>query len=255
MAIGRLAIDYVQSQPADGHTVAIGAIGQLAVATAIYPKLSFHPTRTLLPLSMLVSYPLVLVAQADERIKSVRDLIAYGKANPDKSNYPTTSPTFTISSELFKLKTGMPGQPIPYRSTNEMVLSIVGGQTLFGFPDSAGVVTMARSGKLRALAIGAANRIPELPDTPSLQEAGLGDVELKTQWIGAFIVAGTPAPVTSKLETTFRQVVADPAIRERIRGVTYFPEGGTSAEFRARIDGDIKIFSDVVQAANLKFEQ
>ena len=67
-AAGRLAIDYVQSQPADGHTVAIGAIGQLAVATAIYPKLSFHPTRTLLPLSMLVSYPLVLVAQADEKI-------------------------------------------------------------------------------------------------------------------------------------------------------------------------------------------
>ena len=251
---GRLAIDYVQGQPADGHTVAIGAIGQLAVATAIYPKLSFHPTRTLMPISMLVSYPLVLVAQADDRLKSVKDLIAYGKANPDKSNYPTTSPTFTISSELFKLKTGMPGQAIPYRSTNEMVLSVVGGQTLFGFPDSAAAAAMARAGKLRALAIGGPVRIPELPDTPSLSEAGLGDVELKTQWIGAFVVAGTPAPIARKLEAAFRQLVADPAVRERIRGVTYFPEGGTAEEFRARIDSDIKIFSGVVKAANLKFE-
>jgi tripartite-type tricarboxylate transporter receptor subunit TctC len=252
---GRLAIDYVQGQPADGHTIAIGAIGQLAVATAIYPKLSFHPTRTLTPISMLVSYPLVLVAQADDRLKSVKDLIAYGKANPDKSNYPTTSPTFTISSELFKLKTGMPGQPIPYRSTNEMILSIVGGQTLFGFPDSAAAAAMSRAGKLRALAVGGPSRIPELPDTPSLPEVGLGDVELKTQWIGAFVVAGTPAPIARRLEAAFRQAVADPAVRERIRGVTYFPEGGSGEEFRARIDSDIKIFSDVVNAANLKFEQ
>ena len=132
---GRLAVDYVQSQPADGHTVLIGAIGQLAVATAIYPgKLSFHPTRTLMPVTMLGSYPLVLSGPASGEIKTVADLVAFGKANPDKSNYPTSSPAFTIASELFKLKTGMPGQPIPYRSTNEMVLSVVGGQTLFAFP-------------------------------------------------------------------------------------------------------------------------
>ncbi len=253
---GRISVEYVQSQPADGYTVQIGAIGQLAVATAIYPgKLSFHPTRTLMPITMLGSYPLVLVGPANDQIKTVKDLIAFGKANPDKSNYPSSSPAFTIASELFKLKTGMPAQSIPYRSTNEMVLSVVGGQTLFAFPDSGVVVPMAQGGKLRALAIGSANRIPELPDVPSLPEAGLGDVDLKTQWIGAFLVAGTPAPIAAKLETALRQAIADPGVRQRIRGITYFPEGGTAAEFRARIDGDIQIFTDVVKAANLKFEQ
>jgi tripartite-type tricarboxylate transporter receptor subunit TctC len=253
---GRLAVDYVQSQPPDGHTVLIGAIGQLAVATAIYPgKLSFHPTRTLMPVTMLGSYPLVLSGPPGGEIKTVADLVAFGKANPDKSNYPTSSPAFTIASELFKLKTGMPGQPIPYRSTNEMVLSVVGGQTLFAFPDSGVVVPMAQGGKLRALAVGAASRIPELPDTPTLAEAGRADVELKTQWIGAFLVAGSPAPVAKKLETALRQAVADAGVRERIRGITYFPEGGGAEEFRTRIDGDIQIFSDVVKAANLKFEQ
>ena len=239
---GRLAVEHVQSQPADGHTALIGAIGQLAVATAIYPKLSFHPTRTLMPITMLGSYPLVLSGPASGDIKTVADLVAFGKANPDKSNYPTSSPAFTIASELFKLKTGMPGQPIPYRSTNEMLLSVVGGQTLFAFPDSGVVVPMAQGGKVRALAVGRASRIPELPDVPTLAEAGRGDVDLKTQWIGAFLVAGTPAPIAKKLETALRQALADAGVRERIRGITYFPEGGTAEEFRARIDGDIQIF-------------
>ncbi len=252
---GRIAVEYVQSQPADGHTVAIGAIGQLAVATAIYPKLPFHPTRTLMPITMLGSYPLVLSGPATGDIKTVAELVAFGKANPDKSNYPTSSPAFTIASEMFKLKTGMPGQPIPYRSTNEMLLSVIGGQTLFAFPDSGVVVPMAQGGKVRALAVGSATRIPELPDVPTMAEAGRADVDLKTQWIGAFLVAGTPAPVAKKLETALRQALADPGVRERIRGITYFPEGGSAEEFRARIDGDIQAFSDVVKAANLKFEQ
>jgi tripartite-type tricarboxylate transporter receptor subunit TctC len=252
---GRISVDYVQNQPADGYTVQIGAIGQLAVATAIYPKLSFHPTRTLMPITMLGSYPLVLVGPMNDQIKTVKDLIAFGKANPDKSNYPSSSPAFTIASELFKLKTGMPAQAIPYRSTNEMALSVVGGQTLFAFPDSGLAVPMAQGGKLRALVVGQATRIPELPDTPSLPEAGLADVDLKTQWIGAFLVAGTPAPIAKKLETALRKAVADPGVRERIRGITYFPEGGSADEFRARIDDDIRIFTDVVKAANLKFEQ
>jgi tripartite-type tricarboxylate transporter receptor subunit TctC len=253
---GRLAVEYVQNQPADGYSIAIGAIGQLAVATAIYPgKLTFHPTRTLMPILALGSYPLVLSGPVNDQIKTVADLIAFGKANPDKSNYPTSSPAFTIASELFKLKTGMPGQPIPYRSTNEMVLSVVGGQTLFAFPDSGVVVPMVQGGKVRALAVGATSRIPELPDTPTLAETGHGDVDLKTQWIGAFLVAGSPPPIAKKLETALQQALADAGVRERIRGITYFPEGGTADEFRARIDGDIQTFTDVVKAANLKFEQ
>ena len=252
---GRIAVDYVQTQAADGHTVAIGAIGQLAVATAIYPNLSFHPTRTLTPIAMMGSYPLILTGPVTGDIKTPADLVAYGKANPDKSNYPTSSPAFTIASELFKLKTGMPGQPIPYRSTNEMALAVAGGQALFAFPDSSSVVTLAQSGKVRALAVGRPNRIPELPDVPTLAEAGRGDVDLKVQWIGAFLIPGTPAPIAKKLEAAIQQAVADPGVRERIRGMTYFPEGMGSAEFRARIDDDIRTFQDVVKAANLKFEQ
>jgi tripartite-type tricarboxylate transporter receptor subunit TctC len=252
---GRIAVDYVQSQPADGHTIAIGAIGQLAVASAIYPNLSFHPTRTLMPVAMIGSYPLILTGPATGEIRTAADLVAYAKANPDKANYPTSSPAFTIASELFKLKTGMPGTAIPYRSTNEMALAVAGGQALFAFPDSASVVTMAQSGRVRALAVGSPKRIPELPDVPTLAEAGRADIDLKVQWIGAFVTAGTPAAIVQKLEAALQQALADPGVRDRIRGMTYQPETMGAAEFRARIDDDIRIFQEVVKAANLKFEQ
>jgi tripartite-type tricarboxylate transporter receptor subunit TctC len=252
---GQIAVEYVQNQPKDGYTVAIGAIGQLAVSTAIYPNLPFHPTRTLMPITMLGSYPLALVAQQTDAIKTVSDLIAFGKANPDRMNYPTASPAFTIASELFKLKTGMPGTAIPYRSTNEMVLSVVAGQTVFGFPDSSNAVAQNKSGKLRTLAVANPTRIPELPDVPTLAEAGHGDVDIKTQWIGAFLAAGTPEPIAKKLEAALRKADTDPAVRERIRAMTYFAEGGPADEFRARIDADIKLFSDVVKEAKLKFQR
>lgn len=252
---GRIAIEYVQSQPADGHTVAIGAIGQLAVSTAIYPNLSFHPTRTLTPVSMLASYPLVISGPANDSMKSIADLVAFAKANPGKSNYPSSSPIFTISSELFKMKTGMPGQMIPYRSTNEMLLSVVGGQTLFVIADSAVTVPLAQGGKVRAFAVASPTRIAELPDVPTMAEVGLADVDIKPQWSGAFVTAGTPPAIVRKLEAELRKVIADPGVRERIRALSYYPEGGTGDEFRARIDSDIKVFGDVVKAANLKFEQ
>ena len=252
---GRIAIEHVQSQPADGHTVAIGAIGQLAVSTAIYPDLPFHPTRTLIPVAMLSSYPLVISGQVNDAIKTVKDLVAFGKANPDKANYPSSSPAFTIPSELFKLKTGMPGQPIPYRSTNEMLLSVVGGQSLFVFADSGITVPLAKSGKVRAFAVANPTRIAELPDLPTMAEAGLGEVDIKPQWNGAFLTAGTPPSIVRKLEAELRKVIADQAVREKIRAMTYYPEGMPGPEFRARIDSDIKIFQDVVKAANLKFER
>lgn len=252
---GRIAIEYVQSQPPDGHTVAIGAIGQLAVTTAIYPNLPFHPTRTLIPVAMLSSYPLVIAAQANDTLKTVQELVAFGKANPDKSNYPSSSPTFTISTELFKLKTGMPGTMIPYRSSNEMMLNLTSKQGLFAFVNSGVTVPLAQAGKVRVLAVASPARIPELPDVPTLTEAGLADVAVPPQWNGAFLVAGTPPAIVRKLEAELRKVIADPGVRDKIRGISFYPEGAPSAEFRARIDADIKVFADVMKAANLKFEQ
>jgi tripartite-type tricarboxylate transporter receptor subunit TctC len=252
---GRTAIEFVQSQAPDGYTLVFGAIGQLAVTAAIYPNLPFHPTRTLTPVAMTSSYLMAIAVAASGEIKTVKELAAFAKAHPDKSNYPTASPTFTISAELLKLKTGMPGQPVPYRSSNEMMLSLIGGQSLFVFGDTPTVIPLAQSGRVRALAVASASRIAELPDIPTLAEAGLGDLDVKPQWNGVFAAAGTPQAIVRKLEEALRKVSEDAAVRGRTRALFYSPESAGSAAFRARIDSDIKAFSDVVKAANLKFLQ
>ena len=210
-AAGQFAIVYAQSQPADGYTLVIGATGQLAIATAIYSNLPFHPTKTLVPLTLLGSYWLAIAGSTQHGINSLKDLVAFAKANPDKSNYPSSSPAFTIPAELFKLKTGMPGQTIPYKSTNEMMLSIAAGQTMFGFADPSIVIPLAQSGKIRALAMTGPNRLPELPDVPTVAEAGFGNIDVRLQWIGAFATAGTPPAIVRKIEATMRQVLADPS--------------------------------------------
>ena len=182
---GRLAVEYVASQPADGYTLVVGASGQMAIASAIYPKLSYHPTKTFTPITMIASFPLILAGPMNDTIKSVKDLVAYGKANPDKSNYATSSPAFTITTELFKLKTGMPAQPIPYKSSNEMMLSIAGKQTLFAIADGPPTVPLVKGGKVRALAVTGAVRSSELPDVPSMAEVGLPEVNIGL-WSGIF---------------------------------------------------------------------
>jgi tripartite-type tricarboxylate transporter receptor subunit TctC len=251
---GRIAVEYVKNQPADGYTIMVAASGQMAIAAAIYPKLSYHPTRDFVPLTMIASFPLILAGPANDTIKSVKDLIAYGKANPDKSNYATSSPAFTITTELFKLKTGMPAVAVPYKSSNEMMLSVAGDNTLFAIADGPPTVPLVQGGKIRALAVTGAERSSELPDVPSMAEAGYPEVNIGL-WSGVFVVANTPPAIAQKLEAELRRSMADPGVREKLKAMAVNPGGGPGAEFRAKIEADIKVFGDVVKAANLKFEE
>ena len=251
---GRIAVEYVKSQPADGYTIMVAASGQMAIAAAIYPKLSYHPTRDFLPLTMIASFPLILAGPANDTIKSVKDLVAYGKANPDKSNYATSSPAFTITTELFKLKTGMPAVAVPYKSSNEMMLSVAGGNTLFSIADGPPTMPLVQGGKIRALAVTGSQRSSELPDVPSMAEAGYPEVNIGL-WSGLFVPAGTPPAVANKLGTEARRALADPGVRDKLKAMAVNPGGGPSEEFRKAIDGDIKVFADVVEAAHLKFEE
>ena len=251
---GRIAVEYVKNQPADGYTVMVAASGQMAIAAAIYPKLSYHPTRDFLPLTMIASFPLILAGPSGDTIKSVKELIAYGKANPDKSNYATSSPAFTITTELFKLKTGMPAVAVPYKSSNEMMLSVAGGNTLFAIADGPPTMPLVQGAKIRALAVTGSERSSELPDVPSMAEAGYPEVNIGL-WSGLFVLASTPPAIANKLGTELRRAMADSGVRDKLKAMAVNPGGGPGKEFRKKIDADIDVFADVVKAANLKFEE
>ena len=250
---GRIAAEFVSRQPPDGYSVLVGATGQMSIATAVYSDLTYHASNSFIPLNMIASFPLVLVVPVDHPAKNVKELVAWAKANPDKSNYGTSSPAFTITTELFKLKSGMPAVAIPYKSSNESNLSVVSGQSLFTISDGPPVIPLVKGGKTRALAVTGSERSPELPDVPSMAEAGYPEVNTQL-WSGFFVPAGTPAPVVAKLTAELGKALADPGVQEGLKKMAVKPGGPTGDAFKKRIDEDIKTFADVAKAANLTFK-
>jgi tripartite-type tricarboxylate transporter receptor subunit TctC len=250
---GRTAAAYVMEQPADGYTLLVGASGVMSVAAAIYPNLSYHPTKTFKPLTMIANFPLIMVIPKDHPAKSVKELVEWAKQNPDKANYAATSPAFIIASELLKLKSGMPGTMIPYKSSNEMVLSVMQGQSLIAISDGPPAIPQIKGGNVRALAVTGSRRSPELPDVPSMAEAGFPDVNTQL-WSGFFVAASTPPAIAAKLEAALRKAIADTEVNGKLRAMAVSPGGGTSDEFRAMIDTDIQNYVSIVKAANLKFD-
>jgi tripartite-type tricarboxylate transporter receptor subunit TctC len=249
---GRIAAEYVMNQPHDGYTLFVGASGVMSVAAAIYPNLSYHPTKSFVPLSMIANFPLIVVIPKDHPAKNVKELVEWAKKNPDKANYASTSPAFIISTELLKLKSGMPGTMIPYKSSNEMVLSVMQGQTLLAIVDGPPAIPQIKGDKVRAVAVTGSKRSDELPDVPSMAEQGFPEVNTQL-WSGFFAPTGTPAPIVAKLEGAFQKAISDPEVSKKLKGMAVTPGGTSSAEFRAMIDKDIEGYVAVVKAANLKF--
>jgi tripartite-type tricarboxylate transporter receptor subunit TctC len=251
---GRISSEYVAHQPPDGYTVLVAATGQMSIAAAIYPKLTYHPTKSFIPLNMIASFPLVLVVPVNRPIKNVKELVAWAKANPDKSNYGTSAPPFTIASELLKLKTGMPGVGIPFKGTNESNLCVVSEECLFAISDGPPAIPLVKGGKERALAVSGSERSPELPDVPSMAEAGYPEIDTHL-WSGFFVPAGTPAPIVTKLTADLGRALADPGVQAGLRKMAVTPGGPTGDAFKQRIEADIKTFGEVVTAAKLTFPQ
>jgi tripartite-type tricarboxylate transporter receptor subunit TctC len=249
---GRPAAEWVTNQPHDGYTLFVGASGVMSVATAAFPNLAYHPTKSFVPLSMIADFPLIVVISADHPAKTVKELVEWAKKNPDKANYASTSPAFITATELLKLKSGMPGTMIPYKSSNEMILSVMQGQTLLAISDGPPAIPMIKAGKVKAIAVTGDKRSDQLPDVPSMAEAGFPEVNTKL-WSGFFVGANTPAPIVAKLEDALRKAIAHPEVSAKLKTMAVTPGGNPSAEFRAMIDKDIQTYRDVIKAANLKF--
>ena len=251
---GRLSAELVARAPADGYTLLVGASGAMSIGPAIYPNLNYHPTKSLVPLAMIASFPLVLVVPAGHPAKNVTELVAWAKANPKEANYATSSPAFTIATELFKLKTGMQAQAIPYKSSNESNMSVVGAQTFMAISDGPPAIPLVKGGQTRALAVTGAERSPELPDVPHMAELGLPEVNTKL-WSGFFAPLGTPEPIVRKLQAELARAIADPMVAEKLKAMAVTPGGPTGEAFAKSIDADIENYVSVVKAADLKFEQ
>jgi tripartite-type tricarboxylate transporter receptor subunit TctC len=250
---GRLAPDTVAKATADGYTLLGAAAGAMTIGTAIWPKIPYDIFKDFAPISMIADYPMLVVVNKDHPANSISELVTWLKANPGKANYPTPSPVFTLPIEHFKIKTGAPATAISYRSSNESITSLLGGQTAFGFVEAPAVIPQVKSGNLRALAVTVPPRLPDFPNLPTLAEAGVADVVAQT-WFALMAPTNTPAPIVKKLEDASRKIVASDDFKAKVKALSGVPVGSTASELTARMKAETDRWSAVVKAANIKFE-
>jgi tripartite-type tricarboxylate transporter receptor subunit TctC len=250
---GRLAADFAAKEAPDGYTILVGASGAMAIGPIIY-KTGYDTLKSFEPVTMIADFPLILVVNPDHPAKTVKELVEWTKANPDKANYSTSSPAFTLPTELFKLRTGAKGVGIPYKSSGEMLLGVVSGNATMAIIDPPPTTAQVQAGKLRALAVTGAKRTRELPDVPTMAEAGVSDVVVGL-WSGFFVPAGTPKPIIDKLAKELSGVILNSAARDQLIGMAVNPGGNTPDEFRRLIADEIKMWQSVVQEGKLTFSE
>jgi tripartite-type tricarboxylate transporter receptor subunit TctC len=238
-AAGRLAPDTVAKSTPDGYTLLGAAAGAMTIGTAIWDKIPYDIFKDFVPISMVADYPMLVLVSKSHPAQTVAELVAWLKANPDKANYPTPSPVFTLPIEHFKIKTGAPATAISYRSSNESITSLLGGQTAFAFVETPAAVPQVATGNLRALAVTVPTRIPDLPDAPTLAEAGVAEV----------------VAIVKKLEAASRQAAASDDFKARLKSLSGTSIGGSADELTAQMKAEVQRWSAVVKAANIKFEQ
>jgi tripartite-type tricarboxylate transporter receptor subunit TctC len=246
-----VAAEYVAKAAPDGYTLLMGASGPIAINPATYSKLSYSPLRDFVPISMIGSFPLIMVVNAASPIRSVKELVAYAKANPDKANYGASAAPFQLASELLNLRTGARFAYIPYKGSNESINAVMSGQVTMTIADPPPATGPLMGGRVRALAVTSAARHPAWPDIPTMAEAGIPDIEI-VLWSGLLAPAGTPAAIVRKLQDEVARVVRLPEIRERLAGMAIDPVGNTSEEFARIIAADIAKWTAVAKAANIK---
>ena len=248
-----LATEYVARSAPDGYTLLVGASGAMVINPAVYEKLSYDTMRDFKPVSELGSFPLILIVNAASPIKSLADLVAYAKANPDKANYSSSSAAFQLATELFKQKTGIPMQMIPYKGANDSVTAVISGDVTATIADAGPVTSQVNGGKARALAVAAPKRAESLPDVPTMKEAG-ADVEA-VLWSGIFVPAATPPEIISRLEAEFIRIAQLPDVVSRLKLLNIDSVGNSAEAFSRIIAADLERWKAVARAGNIKIAQ
>src|SRR6185437_16648272 len=218
-------------------TLLVGASGAMTINPAVYAKLPYDPVHDFVPLSEIGSFPLILVVGASSPFKSMADLVAYAKANPDKTNYSSSSTAFQLGTELFKQKTGAPMQEIPYKGASDSVMAVISGQVTATIADAGPVSSQVKGGQVRALAVTSPHRAEDFPDVPTLAETGT-DVDA-VLWSGIFAPRQTPPAIVKKLESELMRIVREPDIVARLRPLGIQPVGNSSEEFARILSSDI----------------
>jgi tripartite-type tricarboxylate transporter receptor subunit TctC len=254
-AAGIVGTDAVARARPDGYTLLIVNVGITSINPALYPKLPYNPDTAFTPISLICELPFVLMASPKFAPSSVRELVAYAKANPDKVTFASSgqggSPHLT--AEIFQLATGTRMTHVPYKGGGPAMTDLMAGHVDLLFASVLEGSGHIKSGKLKGLAVSHARRSPALPDVPTLAEAGVKGAE-SGSWIALLAPAGTPAPILDKVAADVKEAVSAPDVREKLIAQGAVPQASTPAELQKLIDADRARYGRIIKDKGLKAE-
>jgi tripartite-type tricarboxylate transporter receptor subunit TctC len=247
------AMTEVAKAAPDGHTIIMGHVGSLAVNPYIFNNQPYDVNRDFVPVTLLAKVPNLFAIHPDVPAKDFREFVAHVRKNPGKLDYGSAGNASAghLAMEYLKMVTGMFITHIPYRGTGPQLTDLLAGRTQ---ASSAGLPALAphiRAGKLRAIAVGTAQRIPALPDVPTVAEMGYKDFET-SQWYGILVPAGTPREVVKRLQEESLKALRSSAVTSRFTNDGATGGGGPPEEFAAFIAQQQKTWSDIVKRAGIK---
>jgi tripartite-type tricarboxylate transporter receptor subunit TctC len=251
---GVIASQTVARAAPDGYTLLQGYVATHGTNPATR-KVPYDPLKDFTPIGMIGATPNVLVVATSVPAKSVAEFIDYVKRNPDKVNYGSAGPgSLThLTMELLKQEAGLTMTHVPYKGIAPAFNDLLGGQTQAMFPGLAAALPHLRSGRVRALAVTGTKRSTQLPDVPTMEEAGFKGFDAM-QWYGSVGPAGMPADVVKRLNETQVTVLKDPDLREKLAGEAVEPWPMTPEQFGQYIRSEIQRWTALAQARNIKLD-
>jgi tripartite-type tricarboxylate transporter receptor subunit TctC len=210
---GNIGADIAAKSPPDGYTLFMGTSGPLSINSTLYPKLPYDPIRDFAPVILAASAPFVIIVHPSVKANTVKELIALARSKPGSLNYGSVPGSAShLSTELFKMASGIDIVHIPYKGAAPATTDVVAGQIQVSFASTPGSIPVVKAGKVRALGVTSARRIAKLPEVPTVAEAALPGYEASV-WYGVVAPARTPREVVQRLNTEIARIVAEPAPR------------------------------------------
>ena len=252
---GGLGAEFTAKSPPDGYTIMGGTISTHAINASLYSKLPYDPVKDFVPITLIARVPNMLVINPEVPAKNVPELIALLKANPGKYNFASSGNGTSqhLSGELFKTMAGVDMQHIPYKGSPPALQDVMGGQVSMTFDNITTALPLAKSGKLRALAVTTAKRSAVAPEVPTLAESGLLGFEVGS-WQGVFAPAGTPPEIVRRLNTEIVKIINLPEVKEKLTTLGAEPVGDSPEQFSAFVKAEISKWADVVTKSGAKVD-
>jgi tripartite-type tricarboxylate transporter receptor subunit TctC len=249
---GNIGADAVAKASPDGYMLLMGTTGVLAINKYLYKNMSFDPDRDLAPVSYTSLITNILVVNPQVPARTVGELIALAKSDPGKLTFASSGAGSSthLSAELFKSMAGVDILHVPYKGSSQAITDVIAGQVTMLFDNAPSSIPFIEQGRLRAVAVTSTKRLPNLPDVPTIDEAGVKGYE-SLSWSGIVAPAATPRRVIDKLNAAIEKILRDPDVRQRFASLGVEPVGGPPEAFSRHIRAEAEKWGRVVKTANI----